>query len=375
MSIANSFITFPSSEYIRKLIINNGSPERLTALEQYTRLVQVTRASKLISKHELPWGKLRYSSYKPVESKFLEQNIYIRDLPTSLETSSSTLITSLVEILWNKGYMLVIPANTELTVPVELFTKLPEHELLCEKLIIIVEDNAKLTLIDSIQSEEQQAVLARYVKLIIGKNAEVDYNWCSYARAKATVLQDWYISLEQNARCNFFAGVLGAASTELTIIMALNGQHSEIIARGAYALTGNQQVAITAHQKHQASYTKSNCLMKGTVRDRSFVSYAGTISIDKSAMKSDSSQDNATLILSSNARAISVPSLEVLTHVVQCAHGSAIGKFSPEYLFYLQSRGLESEKAQQMLFKSFFEPVLQTVQPGLKETVLSELLD
>ena len=64
------------------------------------------------------------------------------------------------------------------------------------------------------------------------------------------------------------------------------------------------------------------------------------------------------LLLSDHARAISVPNIEVLTHEVQCGHGSAIGRLDEEQLWYLQARGLSPNQAEQMLINGFFNDVL-----------------
>ena len=55
---------------------------------------------------------------------------------------------------------------------------------------------------------------------------------------------------------------------------------------------------------------------------------------------------------------ISVPTIEVLQYDVQCCHGSAIGKFDVDDMWYLQSKGIMPQQAQKMLVRSFFQDVL-----------------
>ena len=56
--------------------------------------------------------------------------------------------------------------------------------------------------------------------------------------------------------------------------------------------------------------------------------------------KTDGYQANRNLILNSNARADSIPGLEILADDVRCTHGATVGKIDPDMIFYLLSRGI-----------------------------------
>jgi len=70
---------------------------------------------------------------------------------------------------------------------------------------------------------------------------------------------------------------------------------------------------------------------------------------------SEVSQDLKNILLSTEARISSKPELEVSTDEVVAAHGSTIGALDEKSLFYLQSRGIASDDARQMLMESFVE--------------------
>ena len=81
--------------------------------------------------------------------------------------------------------------------------------------------------------------------------------------------------------------------------------------------------------------------------------FKGMIRIEKDAQGSCASQENKNILLSNGAHAVSVPSLEVLTHDVQCSHGSAVGRFDDEQLFYAASRGIDEKRTQHLLSNAF----------------------
>jgi Fe-S cluster assembly protein SufD len=66
------------------------------------------------------------------------------------------------------------------------------------------------------------------------------------------------------------------------------------------------------------------------------------------------SQENKNILLSNQARALSVPSLEVLTNDVHCFHGSALGRFDQNHLFYAASRGIDEIQMRTLLVRAFF---------------------
>ena len=90
-----------------------------------------------------------------------------------------------------------------------------------------------------------------------------------------------------------------------------------------------------------------------------------TVRMEKEARGAYASQENKNMLLSSGARALSVPSLEVLTHDVHCFHGSAIGRFDEEQLLYAGSRGIDEKTAQRLLLHAFFADLFSDM--GLKE--------
>lgn len=111
-------------------------------------------------------------------------------------------------------------------------------------------------------------------------------------------------------------------------------------------------------QKHYASYTQSSATVKGLVRNRSVGSHHGTIYISPEVASIVADQQSNYMLMDETAQAYTQPNLEVLSHDVQCSHGSAIGRFDDEQLFYMLSRGIAQEGAIKLLQDAFFETVL-----------------
>lgn len=167
-----------------------------------------------------------------------------------------------------------------------------------------------------------------------------------------------HVILGQNAQYFMNFSFVNTLNVECSISVYLEGDQAKAEIKGLYALNRDQKVAIKTYQYHCGVDTWSNLVIKGMLTGEAQASYHGLIKIDESAKRADASQENKNIVLSTQARVVSVPSIEVLQHDVQCCHGSAIGKFDQAHIWYLQSKGIEESQAQKLLIRSFFQDVL-----------------
>ncbi|MGH3649814.1 MAG: SufD family Fe-S cluster assembly protein, partial [Acidimicrobiia bacterium] len=83
---------------------------------------------------------------------------------------------------------------------------------------------------------------------------------------------------------------------------------------------------------------------------------------------------NRNLVLSENAKAHSVPNLEILCDDVVCGHASSVGPLEEGHLYYLQSRGLRKERAARLLIRGFFTEVIDRLPiDGIAQPVSDEV--
>lgn len=152
--------------------------------------------------------------------------------------------------------------------------------------------------------------------------------------------------------------LIAHANMHVKIECFLQGQGAHAHIHGAYILSDKHVVTIDTLQYHEGAHTSSTLLMKGALRDMAYVQYHGTIHIEKNASGTYASQENKNILLSNGARAVSVPNLQVLNNEVKCFHGSAVGKFDQEHLFYAACRGIDEKRAEEILLNAFFADVV-----------------
>ncbi|NMC12070.1 MAG: SufD family Fe-S cluster assembly protein [Chloroflexi bacterium] len=130
---------------------------------------------------------------------------------------------------------------------------------------------------------------------------------------------------------------------------------------GFYFSNGVQHFDHDTQQNHLAPHTTSDLLFKGALRDRSYSVWQGMIYVAPKAQKTDGYQANRNLTLSPEARADSIPGLEILADDVRCTHGATVGKIDADQMFYLQSRGISKKDAEKLIVEGFFDPIMQRI--------------
>jgi len=144
--------------------------------------------------------------------------------------------------------------------------------------------------------------------------------------------------------------------------VGLDGRGSQADLLGVVAIEGRQQADFQTLQDHFGDATRSDLVIHDALRGRASANFTGLIRINKPAHQTASSQEQKNILLSDRAKADSDPKLEILNNdVVRCTHGAAVGPVDPEMLFYLQSRGMDQETAEQLIVEGFFRSTLDKV--------------
>ena len=110
-------------------------------------------------------------------------------------------------------------------------------------------------------------------------------------------------------------------------------------------------------EPHATSHQLHKCIVDGKAR----AIFNGQIRVAPHAQGTDARQQSRNLLLSESARVDTKPQLEIYADDVKCSHGATVGQLDPEELFYLQSRGLNSDDARNLLTYGFAADVLNRI--------------
>jgi Fe-S cluster assembly scaffold protein SufB len=119
---------------------------------------------------------------------------------------------------------------------------------------------------------------------------------------------------------------------------------------------------LTSYTRHQGRDTTGELLAKGVLMDRARTYMKGLISIEKTAIGTDSFLGEFGMNLSKQARSVAIPSLEIdQPDCRRAMHSSSVGPIDESQLFYLESRGIPPDEARKFIVLGFLEPVVARV--------------
>lgn len=133
----------------------------------------------------------------------------------------------------------------------------------------------------------------------------------------------------------------------------LDGSASECHLYGLYLPNDGQLIDNHTVVDHRQPNCESNELYKGVLQGSARAVFNGKIYVRQIAQKTNAFQQNNNLLLGDKALVHSKPQLEIFADDVKCSHGSTIGQFNPESLFYLRARGIGEEMAKELLVQAF----------------------
>lgn len=274
------------------------------------------------------------------------------------------------------GTFLYVPKGVKIDQPfVVQHTLSGDRQSIFPHTIVAVEDQAEATLVEFFVSGDTKTHLASGVNdLHAGQNAQLTYVGAQNWSDDTLSFQANSIYAERDARIQCLNLHLGGRQ-------ARHESHSRLGGPGAHcdmlALTiakDSQEFDQRTLQTHQAPHTTSDLLYKNALLDSAKTIFSGLIVVDPDAQQTDAYQTNRNLLLSDKAEANSLPGLEIQANDVKCSHGSTSGRVPQEQEFYLQSRGIDPDKAQELIVFGFFEEVLNRLEDEHLHAVLSDLI-
>ena len=183
---------------------------------------------------------------------------------------------------------------------------------------------------------------------------------------------DLHIIQEAGSHVKIHVINFASAVNTITVEQAGEGCATEIYAL-AY-LHGTETVTTETHVKHAVGGGTSNQLIKFVLDDEAQGRFVGDLKIVPDAQKTEAHQTNRNLLLSDTAEMRTQPQLEIYADDVQATHGASTGQLDETALFYMQQRGIDKQKARQLLVNAFMKDVLATISDeALREQLLNSI--
>ncbi len=271
---------------------------------------------------------------------------------------------ALASALSQNGVLLYVPKNVTVDDPLHSILWGPGADLAhFSHLLVYVDDGASVTYVHEAASPDEvgHAMHAGIVEIHVGQGASLKFvelqSWgrgvWNFSHERARV--------ERDGNLDWIFGAVGSRLTKNFSDLDLVGEGATGRMSGFYFTDGTQHLDHDTQQNHFAPHTTSDLLFKGALKGKSRSVWQGMIYVAPGAQKTDGYQANRNLVLSEDARADSIPGLEILADDVRCTHGATVGKLEREPLFYLKSRGIPQAEAEKLVVEGFFDPIFQRI--------------
>ncbi len=274
--------------------------------------------------------------------------------------------------LWTDGVLLHVPAGVKVAEPFHVAYEIATPEAAQQwRALIVIEAGAEATLV-----EEHLTGVPGYAngvaEVVVGEAAHLTYVVVQDRDDAALHFAAHRAEVAKDATLEWASCSTGAKTGKTRMETRLTGEGATGRLSGVYAVDAKRHLDLDTTQEHDAPNAVSDLAFKGVLMDEARSVWRGVIRVAEGAQGTDSYQENRNLLLSSKARADSIPGLEIDTNDVRCTHGATAGPVDPMLRFYLMSRGVPEPEANRVIVEGFLEEALERIPDERIRTALTE---
>jgi len=243
--------------------------------------------------------------------------------------------------------------------------------------VLVAGKNSEASIVESVVSAAGEVKLwvNSLTEIFVQTDARLDHVVLQTAGEGVRLVQHTTVRQQKQSLYNNYTFTLPGAELVRNDLQArLEEDHTETHLYGLYLAAGGQLVDNHTLVDHQKPNCFSNELYKGVLLEKSTGVFNGKVYVHQDAQKTNAFQQNNNLVISKQATIDSKPELEIYADDVKCSHGSTVGQFSEEALFYLRARGLGEETAKALLITAFAFDVTEKLRNEAVEAYVNELI-
>jgi Fe-S cluster assembly protein SufD len=312
-----------------------------------------------------------------LDSRWAEKGVLFSDLAAAAKSHSEIVESHLHKIvdptsdrfaalhsaIWSGGQLLYVPRGVVVDCPFRVAAGIRDGACDSGHTLIIIEEGAEATFLyeGNSPSDTSGGLHCGAVEVIVKAGGNLRY----------VNLQDWgrkvwhfahqRAAVGRDASLQWTVAAMGSRFSQVSQQVSLEGEGAHCQVNGVMFTQEKQQLTYNTLQHHRAANCRSDFLYKAALQDQSRTVWRGMIQVDPRAQKTDGYQRNDNLLLSDQARADSIPGLEIEADDVRCTHGSTTGKVDEELIFYAQSRGFTRKEATRMIVAGFFQQIFDRI--------------
>lgn len=326
--------------------------------EKYMDGIGVQYESEMIYHNMLKELEEKHVIFTSIDDAIKKYPDLVKKYFGTIVSPSDNKFAALNSCVFSGGSFIYIPPNTKLNRPLQSYFRINSEMMgQFERTLIIVDDNSELHYIEGCTAKEytSSSLHAAVVEIFVGKNSTCRYstiqNWANNVNnlvtKRALVLE--------NGVMEWIDGNIGSNVTMKYPACILKGDNASGTCITISVATHHQNQDTGARMIHLGKNTKSKIISKSIASTGGNATYRGKVVINKNASNSESLIKCDSLILDSLSKSDTFPININHSNSSNIIHEATVSKISEDNILYLMSRGIEREKAVQLIILGFID--------------------
>jgi Fe-S cluster assembly protein SufD len=352
----------PQCESSNSSLSNAGITERLADGVDSAGVIH-TLDGAIVSATIAPEYEKRGVYFGDLSSASQQRPELVQPFLNKIVSPKNDRFAALHAAIWSGGHFLYVPRGVCVEKPFRVLAGMTDGATDTGHTLIVIDEGAEATFLYESNSSDMVAggFHCGAVEVVVRPGGNFRY----------VNLQDWgrkvwhfahqQAVVQRDATLQWTVAALGSRFSQVSQQVSLAGEGANSQVNGVMFTQEKQQLTYNTLQHHKAANCRSDFLYKAALQDNSRTVWRGMIKVDAGAQKTDGYQRNDNLLLSDQARADSIPGLEIEADDVRCTHGSTSGKVDEELIFYCQSRGFTRKEAARLIVAGFFQQIFDRI--------------
>jgi len=266
--------------------------------------------------------------------------------------------SALNSAVWSGGSFVYVPPGVDVPLPLQAYFRINgENTGQFERTLIVVDEGASVHYIEGCTAPiyASESLHAAVVEVVALKGAKVRYttiqNWSNDVYNLVTKRAHAY----EDSNVEWIDANTGSRKTVKypSIYLRGRGANADVI---SVAVAGKDQHQDTgAKAIHLAPDTRSRIVSKSVSKDGGRATYRGQVKVVPGATNVVASVRCDALMLDDESRSDTYPYIDIQEDDTHLSHEATVGKVSEDQVFYLMSRGLTENEAQNLIVQGFLE--------------------
>jgi Fe-S cluster assembly protein SufB len=266
--------------------------------------------------------------------------------------------SALNSAVWSGGSFVYVPPGVDVPLPLQAYFRINgENTGQFERTLIVVDEGASVHYIEGCTAPiyATESLHVAVVEVVAKPRSNVRYttiqNWSNDVYNLVTKRAHAY----EDSRVEWIDANTGSRKTVKypSIYLRGRGATADII---SVAVAGEGQHQDTgAKAIHLAPDTKSRIVSKSVSKDGGRATYRGQVKVAPGATNAVASIRCDALMLDDTSRSDTYPYIDIQEDDTSLTHEATVGKVSEDQVFYLMSRGLTENEAQNLIVQGFLE--------------------